>query len=100
MKKFGGLLIAGLFGTGLVLSASPAFAAGKAPAPTTMPSGGPAAVARPDSGAGLPPGYLVVTSQPVTAGSGGQTHGSVTCPAGRLPSGGGAFVDSSSLGAN
>src|SRR4051812_45879960 len=52
----------------------------------------PAAAARP------PKGYTVVSSGRLPAPAGTQTHGTVSCPAGLVPLGGGVLTNSSSVG--
>src|SRR5689334_15109182 len=56
--------------------------------PKTLPAATPAALAT-----GKPPaGYKIVSSAQLLAPAAHQTRGSVTCPAGRVPLGGGVFV--------
>jgi hypothetical protein len=88
------------------LAAGTAAAADAAKAPVTgTPAAAPAAgkaapAASPALAAGAPRGYVIVTSGFLTANTGTQTRGTVTCPVGKVPFGGGAFVSSSSTAAN
>jgi hypothetical protein len=47
-----------------------------------------------------PKGYVVVRSGPLNANAGTQTRGTVACPAGTVPFGGGAFAGSTALTVN
>ena len=47
-----------------------------------------------------PKGYVVVSSAALTSNAGTQTHGSVVCPTGKVPLGGGVFFSSGSVLAN
>jgi hypothetical protein len=60
----------------------------------------PGVPATPLAASANPPGYLVVESSVISALSGVQTHGSVTCPGTEQPVGGGVFVQSSSTAVN
>jgi hypothetical protein len=88
------------------LAAGTAAAADAAKAPVTgTPAAAPAAgkaapAASPALSAGAPRGYVIVSSGFLTANTGTQTRGTVTCPVGTVPFGGGAFVSSSSTAAN
>lgn len=93
MRKLNAALIGGLAATALVVSATAASAS------TTKPASR-SGLESPDAGFGVPAGYTVVKSAPVTALNGTQSHGSVACPGTRQPSGGGALVSSSALSVN
>jgi hypothetical protein len=77
-------------------------AAGVAAASTTPAPPAKALPITAATGAGrLPiPGYVVETSQLITAPDGTQTPGSVNCPLGKVPLGGGVVVTSTSIFAN
>ena len=47
-----------------------------------------------------PKGYVVVHSGALSSPANVQAHGSVTCPSGKVPLGGGVFFSSSSVSAN
>lgn len=85
----------------LTLVASAAASAPKAPHPATPARG--AAAPAPTSPAGvdgIPPGYTRASSGNLTAPTGTQTRGSVSCPAHTVVLGGSVFVFSPSLLAN
>ena len=72
-------------------------------APATHAAAG-TVVASPAAQSAVPPGYKLVSAT-FTAGTGGQTNGSVTCPltstgVARVPLGGGVYLSSSDLSAN
>jgi len=90
MNKLCAAILAAVAGGALLFPAASADAATVKPGPGS----------RPASSAGplvLPNGYTLVQAGPLTAASGAQTHGSVSCPGTRQPSGGGAFVSSDAL---
>jgi hypothetical protein len=72
-------------------TAAPAAVAAPGKAPSTMALG---------ASSRAPAGYRVVTSGLLTALTGRQTRGSVTCPAGTVPFGGGAFISGSNENIN
>lgn len=94
MNRMYAAMLAGAAGGTLLLTAIAtvaAPAAGATAAPRYVP-GEPA-------GQFPPKGYEIIKAGPLTAPGGTQTQGTVTCPGKKQPSGGGAYVTSSSLAA-
>jgi hypothetical protein len=60
----------------------------------------PAVTLGPAAAAAKPKGYVVVHSGALTSPAGAQAHGSVSCPAKKVPLGGGVFFSSGSVLAN
>jgi hypothetical protein len=93
---------------GACILASSALAAGPlskspplgAPFIGAAPPGKPAPPLTPNLSAGLPRGYVVVSSGTLSAVNGSQTRGRAVCPVGDVPLGGGVFVESGSTLAN
>ena len=75
-------------------------AVGARAAGVTLHGKSPAVAAAPDAAAANPAGYTVVNSGALTSGANVQTHGSVACPSGKVPLGGGVFYSSGSVLAN
>jgi hypothetical protein len=97
-------LAAVLAGVALAVSASAALAdQAKNPVqgvPAAAPAPGKGLPTAPALPAKLPKGYVQVHSLPFTSNQFTQTRGSVACPAGTVPYGGGVVVASSGLNAN